>query len=235
MKKCFSKLFFSGAVLSLACPSLASAVCGKIDVGPAYAHIDLQNHGHTEKQLDLPAVRASATIANNQGWCIKPTVLYGKHKGEVTSVSIGFGRCCPLSRSLTISPTIGLGYTDLNADFHPVAKLKAHETFRSISPYICLDFAYTFRPCWRVNGYVQYSYSFCDNHFKTHDPTLIQIFGNRHIKDKSHALGPDFALELEHDISKCWSLNFAVLYKWSLRNRDGIVGRGCKIGIVRWL
>ena len=67
----------------------------------------------------MAGIRADLSYVFANGWLIKPTALYGKEKdGEITNLSIGFGRCIPICDSWIMTPTVGVTYTNMGANIH---------------------------------------------------------------------------------------------------------------------
>ena len=54
-----------------------SEVKGKVDIGPAFIHLDILESGRTIDRLDMMGVRADFSYFIHRGLYIKPTVLYG--------------------------------------------------------------------------------------------------------------------------------------------------------------
>ena len=213
--------------------SLYARCGGKVDLGPAYIHLDVLQSNKTIKTMDLLGVKADATLLpfEGKGWGIKPGLLYGSgdgKKGEIFSGGIGFCHCTPITDSITLTPSIGVtwGYVKTHVRIPPVEMFgRQHfvEKFHSISPYIGLDATYTFCKGLRICGMIQYAWS------RTHT-TIVGL-----LKDKSNAQGPNYAVMLEYDLNAQWSLQIAGAYNISLsREKHGIRGAGGKIGIAYW-
>lgn len=221
------------AVLAFLSPnqSLTARCSGKVDLGPAYIHLDMLESGHTVKTMDLLGVKADAMILffEGKGWGIKPSILYGRGDsklGEVFSGGIGFGHCTPITDCLTITPSIGISYGYIKTrvrlpDFF--GRMHFTEKFRSVSPYVSLDATYTICKGFRICGMFQYAWS------RTHT-TIVGL-----LKDKSNAKGPNYALMLEYDLNAKWSVQLAGAYNISLsKEKHGVRGAGGKIGVAYW-
>lgn len=220
---------------------VSAEICGKVDIAPAYVHIDvLQNH-KTIHRMDLAAFKGDATIVVWKGLCFKPTLLVGGNNGSLVSTGLGIGHCTPIWDWLMITPSVGVLYTNLHTTLDLPGQLPeelggAHylienvkEKFWSISPYIGLDFTFNIRCDWRIYAQVQYSWS------KTHT-TLEKKGENGFVnKDKSHSEGPSYGLLLEHDLNDSFSINLGGAYNISLtKEKHGLRGAGCKLGIAYW-
>lgn len=197
----------------------------KIDVGPAFIHLDILESGKTIDRMDMPGVRADANYMFENGICIKPTVLYGSNNGSLLSVGASVGQYIPCGDQWSFLPNLGVSYSYVHTtvDFPSFGLLDLKEKFRSISPFLGLDAYYTFTPTWRICGSFQYAWS------RTH--TEIQHLP----KSKSHCQGPIYSLLLEKDITPSWSLNLGMGYNISLtKEKHGLRGTGVKLGLARW-
>lgn len=226
-------IFISTMILFAACIStLQGETLGKIDVGPAFLHIDILEHNKTVKRMDIWGVRGDFSYYIYKGLYIKPVVLYGNGgaaKGGIFTGSLGLGYCFPLCPTFLISPSIGANYChlwtkiNLPIPFPPFKLENIKENFKSWAPYIALDIYYTFIPTWRICAGIQYSWS------KT-KTTLVHIG-----KSKSKSEGFAYSLLLEHDLSDKWSINVGAAYNLSLtKEKHGLRGSGIKAGVTRW-
>lgn len=202
---------------------------GKLDVGPAFLHIDILESGHTVKRMDMWGVRADFSYFLYKGLYIKPIILYGNGgaaKGGLFSGSLGLGYYIPLREKLAIAPSAGVTYSHLwtKIDFEPLQLTNLREKFKSWAPYIGLDLYFNFRPDWRVCLGAQYAWSWT----KTSIQRLVK-------NDKSHSEGFSYSILLEHDLNNQWSLNIGAAYNLSLtKEKHGLRGTGIKAGVVRW-
>lgn len=197
----------------------------KIDVGPAFVHLDILESGRTMDRMDLPSIRADASYLFESGICLKPTVLYGSNQGSLLTTSFSVGQYLPLNEQWSFLPNLGISYSYVRTsiDFPFLELHNLRERFRSISPFLGLDAYYSFNPTWRVCGSIQYAWS-C-----TH--TDIQHL----VKSKSNCKGPNYSLLVEKDLNPSWSLNLGMGYNISLsKEKHGLRGTGVKIGLARW-
>lgn len=227
-KKIFTFIFTASAYL-LSNRELEARCGGKIDLAPAYLHIDILESGKTVHSMDMVAFKGDATILLKDGICIKPTILYGQNEGSVFTGGVGLGQCIPLfSNRLTLTPYAGCNFTSIRTHYHlkiPEANIDKHlrERFRSVSPYIALEASFNITNCFRIGGFVQYAWS------RTH--TFLEGFA----QDRSHSEGPNYAVMMEYDITSKWSINAGAGYNLTLtKEKHGIRGAGGKIGIARW-
>lgn len=202
---------------------------GKLDVGPAFLHIDILESGRTVKRMDMWAIRSDFSYFLHKGLYIKPIVLYGNGgaaKGGIFSGSLGFGYYIPLREKLAIAPSVGVTYSHLwtKIDFEPLQLIGLREKFRSWAPYLGLDLYFNFRPDCRVCVGAQYAWAWT----KTSIQKLVK-------NDKSHSQGFAYSILLEYDLNSKWSINFGAAYNLTLtKEKHGLRGTGIKAGLVRW-
>lgn len=202
---------------------------GKLEVAPAFMHIDILESGRTVKRMDMWGVRADFSYFLYKGLYIKPVVLYGNGgaaKGGLFSSSLGLGYCIPLEKRFLISPSVGFTYSHLwtKIDFAPLQLTHLRERFKSWAPYVAVDLYYTFTPTWRVCAGVQYAWSWT----RTSIQKLVK-------NDKSRSQGFAYSILLEHDLNDQWSVNIGAAYNLTLtKEKHGLRGTGFKAGVVRW-
>ena len=211
--------------------NLDANICGKFDCGHAYVHLDILESNRTVERIDLPAAKIDINVVITGGWLLKPTFLYGKNNGhnngELLIAGIGLGHCFPIQEKWSITPSVGVTYTDIHTDVHltipEMGRLKFKEEFESTAPYVALEATYKIIPCLRLSGLVQYAWS------RSH--TTIKNL----LKSKNDSKGPNYGLMLEYDLNDCMSVNIAAGYNISLsKEKHGIRGRGIKMGFVYW-
>lgn len=219
-------LSFISFILSIFATKYLFGDCkGKIDVAPAFVHLDILNFGKTVKTMDMPAVKADSNYLIYKGLCVKPSVLYGSNRGYLLTTSLGLGYAIPYKR-WCFTPSVGVYYTQVKTKI-PIEffgfKIKAKEKFGSWSSYLALEIFYKIAKNWRAGFQFQYAWS------RSH--TTIEGFGS----DKSNAKGPSYAVILERDFCDHWSLNLGAAYNISLtREKHGLRGYGMKLGLARW-
>lgn len=225
----FKKLFtISVCLLTSLATSLFSDTNGKIEVAASYVHIDLIESGITIKDIDMPALRVEGAWAMGNGVYLKPFGMWGKiDESELVTAGACLGICLPLGKCFLISPNVGVNYTRLETEIElPVGNgvlMTFDETFDGWAPYIGLEVTYRLQPDLRLSVSGQYAWSRSETDIKN----LLNA--------KSDSRGPAFAAMIEYDFSACWSINFATAYNESFsREKNGIRGRGGKIGLVRW-
>lgn len=208
---------------------LSAEMKGKIDVGPAYVHLDILESGRTIDTKNLFAVRADACVLVYKGFCLKPTFLASCNSTELMTGGIGIGHYIPIGEDFSITPTVGCNFTylrttvDVNHPIFPIV-LTFTERFRSTSPFVGLDATWNFYPQWRIGGTFQYAWS--------ETTTIIRSLD---ISSKSHCQGPSYAAFIEHDFNDCFSINLAGAYNLSLtKEKHGLRAAGLKLGFVYW-
>lgn len=209
--------------------NLHAEVKGKVDVGAAFMHVDILESGHTVKRMDMWGVRGDFSYFLYKGLYVKPVVLYGTggaSRGGLFSSSLGLGYCLPITKSFTVSPSVGVTYSHLwtKIDIEPLQLKNLRENFRSWAPYLSFDIYYNFCSSSRIGFNIQYAWS--------HSKTSIQKVTKNH---KSSPEGFAYSVLLEHDLSEKWSINLGAIYNLSLTHeKHGLRGSGVKAGLVRW-
>lgn len=219
-------------VMIISCCRLAyGEVHGKLDLGGGWLVVDVLESGKTVDTLHMTGSKGDATILVYEGIAVKGGYVYGWGDGTLTSGTVAAGYYLPLGcchswlEGFSILPTVGITFTylstrvDLNPDISAFKDLK--ERFRSDSPYIGFDFAYTFNEKWTLMGTYQYGWS------RTH--TKIKPF----VSSKSHSDGPNYNLGIEYNIDEHWVINLGVGYNIMLTHeKHGLRGKGLKLGIA---
>lgn len=223
-------VFYSSAV--------SAEVNGKLDIGPAYVHIDVLNFGHTSHSMDMAAVRADLYYRFLKCFVIKPNFLYahGHKKDMAVNGGFGLGAIYPVTEYFTVTGLVGINWGYLTSDYlgeYPVpqieglfVKLDTHERFRSTSPSLGLELSYTICKGIRITGQYQYVWATTFTKLKT---------DQFKVNDKSHSQGPNYGLMLEYDINDCFSVNIGGAYNISLsKEKHGIRAAGVKVGFAWW-
>lgn len=209
--------------------------CGKVDLSPAYVHIDVLESNKTIHRMDLAAIKADLSWKIWSGFVVKPTILYGhgKNKDEVLQGGSGLGFCYPVNDQLYVTPLVGFNYgtikTVLSFDnpYDPSSKLKIDEKLRSFSPYVGVEVYYTICKGFRVGGTIQYAWS--------RTKTTIKPQLDPNFKRNSHSEGFTYSCLLEYDLNDHWSINTGAAYNLSLtKEKHGMRIWGGKVGISYW-
>lgn len=223
-----TQLIFSVFLLFISSNPLFSETKGKLEVAASYVHIDLIQSGITMKDIDMPAIRVEGAWNMGKGMYIKPFGMWGKKdESELITAGACLGVCIPLGKCFLVSPSVGANYTRLDTTidllFGDGSFFTFDETFDGWAPYIGLEITYRLRSNLRLSLSGQYAWSRSETEIKDL------------LKATSDSRGPAYAAMIEYDFSDFWSVNFATAYNESYsREKNGIRGRGGKIGLVRW-
>lgn len=228
MKTLFRLLTFiviSGSAAWLPC----EAIWGKADFAPAYVRLDILEFGKTVERANLAALRADASIfpIDDQGWVIKPTLLYGSNfrEAQFFTATLGTGYYFPLITNLYIDPMIGVTYTyfQTKIDLPFISMFGLSEHFHSVSPYVGLELLYDISERCRVFASALYAWSYTK--------ATVQFLGSA----VSHPRGPSYAAMIEYDFAENWSSNLGIGYNLSLtKEKHGMRATGVKIGTSYW-
>jgi len=195
--------------------SLCAAYHLRLDIGPAFASIDMLTSGHTVKTYNLAAVRGDALIMPIEGFCIKPSYLYAGGNATLNTGGVGVGYAIPVPciEHFYLTPTYGWTGTKFKSKI---------DNFSSRGQYISLEASWTFIECWRIYGMGQWCWS-----------RVTTKFGP--FKFKNHCKGPNYAVCLEHDLNETLSVSLAAGYNTSLsKEKHGLRGKGLKLGLAYW-
>lgn len=202
---------------------LNADVCGKVDIGATYIHLDLLQSGKTFKRIDMGGFKADSTIIVWKGVCLKPTVLYGNGHGEIFSGGIGLGHYTPIGEKCSLTPSFGCIYTQLDTKVKFAPGFNPSYRFYSVSPYVSLDASWCFAKGWRIVGVYQYSWS----------GTLTKIKGLP--SDRSHSEGSNYGLMIEKDINNSWSISLGGAYNLGLtKEKHGLRAYGVRLAVAYW-
>ncbi|WP_068467660.1 outer membrane beta-barrel protein [Candidatus Protochlamydia phocaeensis] len=222
------RILLRQALLFLICCCISSPLLaelrGKIDLGPTFLDVDILESGKTVETLYMKALKGDANIlVGLAGLCVKPGFIVGTGHGDIASFSIGIGHYTPITKKFSLLPSIGVTFSYLRTrvSFEELGLFHLKERFRSISPFLGLEFSYALSEKWTLVGLFQYAWS------RTH--TKISPI----ISDKSHSNGPNYSLGLDYSLNKNWSLTFGVGYNITLsKEKHGIRGKGAKLGLA---
>lgn len=207
--------------LSLFFFSSLPALCGRVDVGPAWLDIDILTSGKTTKTLHMLGVKGDATLLVYEGLCIKPSFIWGSNGGGLTSGTIAVGYYIPLTSKFKILPNVGVtwSYLHTKVDFEPLQMHGLKERFRSSSPFIGMEICYSITDRLTLMGIYQYAWS--------HTHTKIKPV----VSDTSHSCGPNYAVALDYSLNKSWSVSCGAGYNITLsKEKHGLRGKGVKVG-----
>ncbi len=228
--------------------SLNAEVCGKVDAGPTYIHLDMLQSGKTVKRVDMAGVKVDSSIVFWKGLCVKPTFIYGNGHGEITSAGGSFGHYTPFCENWSATPAIGCVYTEIETTIPialqgllpfpipPMPRAHVKQKLYSVSPYLSLDVSYCFYKGWRIIAVYQYSWSRTLTTLSLKKPLFPLIGGNaENVRDWSHSQGSNYGLMLEGDINDHWSINIGAAYNLGLsKEKHGIRAYGGRIAVAYW-
>ncbi len=217
----FCFLFFSYEIQ-------ATCSCsGKVDLGATFVDVDFLKSNHTEKTDHMAGIKGDATIQIYKALVLKPGFIWAQGHGELAAGNIGLGFYIPIVKGLNLIPSGGVAFSYLRTKIDvEVPQLglvfeDQRERFRSVSPYVSLEFCYTFLEKWTFMGGYQYSWS------RTH--TKISNL----VSDTSHCSGSNYTLGLEYSMDKHWAVNIGAGYNVSLsKEKHGVRAKGIKIGLA---
>jgi len=217
-------LFFTEAVAALC---LQPDIKGRVDGGPAYFQVKVQESGKTVNKLEMYGARFDSTILfiKDSGICLKPFIFGAGGDGHIFGAGCSIGHYTPIGKCLSFNPFVGLSYTNLSnhIDFSVpgigiVPNVK--QRFRSHSTYVGGDLTYNFSECLSITGTYMYAWA----HTKT---TLNQIG-----ETTGDSQGSNYAVTVDYWIRKNISLLVAGGYNSSLdKEKFGIEGFGVKVGV----
>lgn len=233
--------FFIASLIATASLSAASCnegncgpkVCGKVDIGAAYVHIDLLENGATSERMDIPAVRGDICYGIWKGVAIKGNVTYGYNNQQLLMTGIGLAHITPITDRITLTPVGGFNYSYLDTDADLLLPLPfglltdISRTFRSYAGFVGLEG--TYKICEGLRFYVTYQYAW------THNITDFNLPDPLPSRFREHSQGSAVSAQIEKDLNKYWSVNFAGAYNNSMsKERNGMRAYGFKLGIARW-
>lgn len=215
---------------------------GRVDAGPAFYRIMVQENGKTTQTIDVYGARADATLLffKKLGLCLKPFATGAGGDGAFYGYGIGLGHYTPLSDWLYVIPLIGLSWTDLRTHvdlelptgFPPplppaVALKNVKERFDSNSRYVGFEVLYQAL----TNVWLTFDYQYAWANSKT-ILTHGDLPEGRLVSDGS-TQGSNFAGSIDYYFPESnWSLGLAGGFNSSLdEEKFGIEGWGLKLSI----
>ena len=200
--------------------------CRKLDIGPVFLQIDVLQHGKTEKRMELWGFKGDLNYVFENGFSIKPSVLYGGGDGYLTNGGLGLGWYIPINDKITIGPFIGFTYSYVKTKTHlPQFLLKdIQEQFQSLCGWGAVEAIWCFISTWRL--IVSYQYGWCRTR------TKLEVIPG---KIDGHSQGSNYGIMLENDFIDNWSVNLGFGYNISLsKERHGLRAKGIKLGLAYW-
>lgn len=206
---------------------LIGTCCAKFDLGATFIDVDFLTSGRTQESDHMVGYRGDATLRLIGGVVLKPSFIVAEgDNGKLATGSIGLGHCTPIFKGFMLIPSAGVAFSYLKTkiDFTPpgfnITFYDQKERFRSVSPYLALEFCYTYCK-WTLMGGYQYAWS------RTH--TKISNI----VSDTSECSGSNYTLGIEYAINRYWAVNLGAGYNVSLsKEKHGVRAKGMKLGIA---
>lgn len=210
-------------------PLWTEAACfRKLDVAPVYIHLDVLQSGKTIRSRDIFGGRADLNYVFDKGIGIKGNFMGGAgDRTHFWNAMAGLGFCYPITSSWSVFPYGGAVFGRFESKYKlEVAegvKVPVKEKLQTISPVAGLDLSYKICEGWRTTFTFQYSWS------------TVYAKIKPFVDSKSRAQGPSYSLQLEKDITDCWSINAGVGYNLSIsKEKHGLRATGVKLGVGYW-
>lgn len=204
----------------------------KVDVSFAIADLDILESGKTIETLHMKGVKADAYFILWKGICLKPGLILLGADGQFSSYSIAVGQYIPFKERFYLLPNVGVTWSylrtkvDIPTPFGVLEDLNEH--FRSISPFVGLEFSWKMADKWYLNAVYQYAWS--RTHTNINAPGIGEIVPEDSQKSKSD--GPNYGLGLEYSMNDSWSITLGAGYNITLSHeKHGIRGKGAKLGV----
>ena len=218
---------------------LSAKVRGRVDPGYISMWVKQQADGETLRTLQMNGGRIDATVVpiEGTGWAIKTFGMGASGDGDFYGGAIGFGHYTPINDCFSVLPTLGYGYSRLQARIDetfptqqgPVTVTGARQLITSNSFYLANDFIYTINKCWSVTFTVQYAWAKSTTKFSEGTPSII--FATP-LELKGESSGWSYALAVDRKIGESLSLHVAGGYNSSLdKEKFGLEALGVKVGL----
>lgn len=207
--------------------NLFGSTHGRIDAGPIYLRLKVQESGKTIKTLEMAGARADATlqIVEDYGFVLKPFLYGASGDGDFYSGGLSVGHYTPVTDNWTVTPMMGWTYSNLQStiDIPYYGLTRQREKFKSNTYNLGFEVAYQFMSDWYLSAIYQYGFA------RTH--TTIGSL----ISAKGNSQGSSFGLVLDYYFKNNWVVTGAFGYNNSLsKEKHGIEGIGFKAGLGYW-
>lgn len=234
--------------------ALSAEIRGKIDLGPAYAHVDVLESGKTVKAMHMGALKGDATILFWKGLGVKGGFLAASGQGDLFSYNVAVANYTPLkdiikcfrgnsscssnvffnqAERITLIPSVGVTFTYMSTHINLKEQMLHHlkERFRSSSPYIALELYYKINCDWTIMAMYQYAWSRTHTKITTTRRTHSPFISGKIHGDHGHSDGPNYTLGVDYTINDHWSVNAGAAYNITLSHeKHGLRGYGFKVG-----
>lgn len=213
---------------------------GRLEVAPIGLFLKLKEPGNP-RHLTMGGARIDASLLpfEESGFLIRPALNLAYGKGNFWSTTLAFGYCIPLEKispylntcpwdRIKILPSLGIGYSRLHAHTDVMVPTPVGififpdqlEKFHARSFFIGIEGIFKLTDCLYTTLIYQYGWS------RTHT-SIGSLFSTN-----GHSSGSSYAIYLDYFLNDSWAISSAFLYNESLdKDRFGILGIGCKLGI----
>ena len=225
--------FFVSLLVASTLP-LQAGLKGKVDIGPAYVHLETIVDNRTFSKTDLGAIKFDGNVYNDQGWGSKLSVLQSvwdmDSTGEdATTIQLAVGRYIPVTSCLTLFPEVGIGWSSITTDLELATMIPLKRVSKSPGYFIGFEGCYSITKCFRFCGQFLWGWTKIKSEFKTKESN--QLVNTVH----STGSGPVLSALLEYDLNNRWSVNIGGAYNLSWDDdNNGLRAWGGKAGIAYW-
>lgn len=217
------------SLLCLLCclSSPLSAICGKVDGGPAMMRLTNIYLGTKTNKYWLYGVSLAGTIIVKDGWTLKPRLIYGGGDGDLWNVGLGVGYFLPVHKRINITPVVGASYGHLKIDVDlPLMPAGIEQTMDSVSPFVGVDVGVTILECLTAGFGIQYAWS------RSQTTSSHDLLGGKFFDARSESRGFNFFGQLDYWFNSCWSANLAFASNDShSKEKHGIKVMGWRLGV----
>jgi hypothetical protein len=212
---------------------------GKLELGPAYMHIDMLSDGVIRNKLDLYGMQANASVIVWKGATFKLGGIYGRNDGQVNSLSFAAGWTIPLEVygwKFYITPnggyTIGYlrGNTDLDARFIPLNGIRVKQAFHNKTPFVGIDITSVISEKWTTTTVIQYGWT--RSKVTWDNPAVMGVSMIPANGQTTESRGFNLGSVVDYWVTENWSINLAVGTQHSRgKEKDATKAFGGRIGV----
>lgn len=224
--------WFLFALLCAASSCWGGLACAKLDISPAYAHLDVLESGRTTKALNMYGVRVDSSFVLDWGPYMRLGAMETHRGGALYQAGVALGFWLPLHECVYVTPLIGVNYSYFRThapirmlNYLLAEPMSFRQQFRTRSPFVGAELLVNLPRGWRAGA--SYNFNWCRS------AVTITRIGIKNRKNESK--GPAYAFFVEKDINACWSLTAAAGYNLALSHeKHGLRGFGGKLGLSYW-
>jgi len=200
---------------------------GKIDVGPIYLRMDIENNGVRTEVLKSVGFRANASIQAWEGLILKPSFMTAGGEANLIAGGFGVGWYVPVADWLSVTPTIAYSISDMDFDVNlPQYGVEvSNQNFYSYGFSSGVDIGIT--PCKTVFISLGVMYA-----WPTTETTIdALIIDGQSFKSTTSSKGPIYAAQVDYYFDETWSVNVAYGYQLSMaKEKNSMTAAGWRIG-----